>query len=295
MIEDTVDTILERAIARRGMDVVTDLALPLPLAISTAMLGVPAGDRSQVHEWAMLIRQQYLRYDQDTDEVASVEAQVRDFICYVRSLCEVRRRHPGEDLISDLAAAADAGQLSTDELVAFILLLFINGLETLTAGLTMAVWDLLQHPEERLAVAHDRAHAEAMFDESIRLHSPVRFSARGLIADVLLGGHQLREGDVVALCYAAANRDARRFPDPNRFNPMRARSSHLGFGYGAHYCLGAPLSLATGACVLDRFAKLGNRVATDVTPATMAWSPVLANTTLESLPVRLAPLILTRG
>lgn len=293
LIEDSVDTILDRAMARGEMDAVTDLALPLPVAVSTVMLDIPVSDRGHVREWAMLVRRQLLRYDQDADEVAFVEAQLRDFAFFVRSLCDIRRRHPGEDLISDLASAADADQLSADELVAFVLLLFVNGLETLTAGLTMAVWEFLQHPEERLAAAGDRAHAEALFDESVRLHSPVRFSARVLIADVVLDGHRLREGDVVALCYAAANRDPRRFLDPDRFNPMRPRSRHLGFGHGAHYCLGAPLSLATGACVLERIARLGNSLTTDITPATMAWSPALAFNTLDSLPLRLAPSMTT--
>jgi cytochrome P450 len=287
VIEDSVDAVLAKAMARGGMDIVADLALTLPVAISTAMLDIPAGDRNQVHDWAMLVRRQLFRYDQDADEIASVEAGLQDLAFFVRSLCDSRRQHPGQDLISDLALAADAGQLSADELVAFVLLLFVNGLETLTAGLTMAIWEFLQHPEERSAVADDRTYAEAVFNEIIRLHSPVRFSARTLIADVILDGHRLLADDVVALCYAAANRDPRQFPDPDRFNPMRMRSRHLGFGHGAHYCLGAALSLATGACVLERLAKLGDKLTTDITPATVAWSPVLAFTTLESLPVRM--------
>jgi cytochrome P450 len=288
LIEDSVDTILDRATARGEMDVVTDLALPLPIAISTAMLDIPAGDRMQVHKWAMLVPRQFFRYSQTATEVDLVEAQLRDFARYVRSLCDIRRQHPGEDLISDLASAADAGQLSTDELVAYILMLFMNGLETLAAGLTMAIWELLQHPEERPAVARERDHAEAVFDEAIRLHSPVRFSARTLIADVELDGHRLRGGDVVALFFSAANHDPRHFPNPDHFDPGRARGHHVGFGHGAHYCLGASLSLVAGAIVLQRIAQRGDTLTTDVTPATTAWSPSLPYTTLESLPVRVA-------
>lgn len=295
LIEDCVDNLLARAKARGEMEVVADLALPLPIAVSSAMLDVPAGDRDQVHAWAMLVLRQIMRYDQSAEEVAQVEAQLRDFAAFVSSLCDARRRHPGEDLISDLAAAAALGRISADEVIAFVLLLFVNGLETLTSGLTVATWELLQHPEERLAAASDRAHAEAMFDEALRLHSPVRFSARTLAADVTLGGHRLREGSVAALCYAAANRDPTRFPDPARFDPRRPRMRHLGFGHGAHYCLGARLSLVTGACVLERLAKLGDQLTTDVTPETMAWSPSLAFNTLESLPLRLSPPATKRG
>jgi cytochrome P450 len=289
VIEQCIDEILAQAMMRGEMDVVDDLAVPLPVAISAAMLDVAPSDRNQVKEWAMLARKQMFRYDQNTEEVALVEAQLQDFSLFVRSLCEVRRRHPGDDLISDLASAGDAGLLSPDELVAFVLLLFMNGLETLTAGLTMGVWEFLQHAEERVAVAADRAYAEAVFDEAVRLHSPSRFSARTLASDVELNGHRLREGNVVALCYAAANRDPRRFPNADRFDPKRPRTRHLGFGHGIHACLGAVLSLSAGACVLERLAKYGGRLTTDLTPATVAWSPALAFTTLESLPVRLAP------
>lgn len=294
LIEDSVDAVLRPAEARGQMDVVSDLAQQLPVTVSTAMLDVPDGDRRQVHEWAMMVQRQFLRYDQHTDEVAFIEAQLRDLVVFVRSLCDTRRRRPGEDLISALVSAADADQLSADELIAFILLLFVNGLEALSAGLTMGVWELLRHPEHRSVVAGDRAYAEAVFDEAIRLHSPVRFSARTLVDDVVLGDCRLRKGDVVTLCFGAANRDPRRYSDPDRFDPTRARRRHLGYGHGAHYCLGAPLSLATGACVLERLSRLGDRLTTHITSATLAWSPSLAFTTLESLPVRLAPSTTTR-
>jgi cytochrome P450 len=288
LIEDSVDTILDQATERGEMDVVNDLALPLPVAISTAMLGIPASDREQVYKWVTLVVRQFFRYGQSTVEVELVEAQLREFAGYVRSLCDIRRQQPGEDLISDLAAAADAGQLSTDELVAYVLLLFMNGLETLAAGLTMAIWELLQHPEERPLIDRDRNRAEAVFEEAIRLHSPVRFSARTLTEDVELDGHRLREGDVVVLFFSAANRDPRHFPDPDRFDPARARGHHIGFGHGAHHCLGASLSLVAGATVLERIARHGDALTTDITPSTAAWSLSLPYTTLESLPVRVA-------
>lgn len=288
LIEDSVDSILDVAMARGEMDVVPDLALPLPVAISTAMLGIPADDRGQVYKWVTLMVRQFFRYRQSSAEVDLVEAELREFVGYVRSLCDMRRQHPGEDLISDLAAAADAGRLSTDELVAYVLLLFMSGLETLSAGLTMAIWELLQHPEERPLIARDRDHAEAMFDEAVRLHSPVRFSARTLADDVELNGHRLREGDVVVLFFSAANRDPRHFSDPDHFDSARARGHHVGFGHGVHHCLGASLSLVAGATVLERIARRGDALATDITPSTAAWSPSLPYTTLASLPVQVA-------
>jgi cytochrome P450 len=287
LIEENVDAILDQASVAGTMDIVADLALPLPLAISTAMLDIPLDDRAYVHEWALLVRRQLLCYSQDAAEVAVVEGELRECVSYIRSLCKVRRDHPGEDLISDLVSAADAGQLSNDELIAYVLMLFVNGLETLTAGLTMAVWELLQRPDQRTAVSRDRNYAKAVFDEAIRLHTPVRFSARTLAADIRIAGHRLCQGDVVALFFSAANRDPRRFAEPDQFAPARQRGRHLGFGYGGHYCLGASLSLFVGAIVLQRLAQLHGPVTTDVTPATALWSSALAYNTLASLPIRI--------
>jgi cytochrome P450 len=184
--------------------------------------------------------------------------------------------------------SAEAGHLSQDELFAFVLLLFVNGLETLTAGLTMATWELLQHREDASAIANDSAYAESIFDEAVRLHSPVRFSGRTLTANVELNGHQLHAGDVVALFFAAANRDPRQFTQPDSFNPRRPRVRHAGFGHGAHFCLGAQLSLVAGAVVLQQLAKFGDGLHTEVTQENMAWSPSLAFNTLTTLPVQLS-------
>ncbi len=287
LIEDNVEDILDQARVCGAIDIVADLAVPLPLAISTAILDIPQEDRARVHEWALLVRRQLLCYSQDATEIALAEAELQKCASYIRSLCEVRREHPGQDLISDLVSAASAACLSNDELVAYVLMLFVNGLETLTSGLTMAVWELLQRPNERSAVARDRDYAEAVFDEAIRLHTPVRFSARTLAADITIGGYRFREGDVVALFFSAANRDPRRFAEPDQFMLTRRRGRHLGFGYGVHYCLGASLSLSVGATVLQRMARLQGPVTTDVTAETASWSPSLAYNTLASLPLRI--------
>src|SRR5207247_1782003 len=118
-------------------------------------------------------------------------------------LCESRRRSPGDDLVSQLVAAVDSGELEGDELVAFVLMLFANGLETLTSGISLAVWQVLQQPEHLERVAREPEIAGLLFEECLRLASPVRAGARLLHADVELGGRLLRRGDVAILLYAA--------------------------------------------------------------------------------------------
>lgn len=286
-INGCVDGIFAEAEARGAMDIVADLAIPLPVALSCAIFQIPPSDSRIVLEWAELVSGQILCFNQSPDELRSVEARVAEFKSYIESLCAHRLIHPGDDLISDLAAACHAGALSSAELQAMVLMLLINGLETFTASLSTAIWESLDRPEMLEGVAGNTSLAEAVFEECVRLHTPVRFSARTLTADTELGGMCLGKGDTATLFYAAANRDARRFSDPDLFDPQRRGSRHVGFGVGPHFCLGAALSISAGGIVLDRIARYGNRLTTEATSQTVEWSESHLYNALKRLPVKL--------
>jgi cytochrome P450 len=285
-IEGCVDQIIADGESRGEMEVVADLAVPLPVALSCSILNIPEADWNIVRGWAEFVSSQVLRYDQTLEEILRVEVEFATFSAYINELCEDRRKHPGEDLISDLAVACHAGALSPYELNALVLMLLINGLETFTAGLTTAIWQALEQPAILRGVSGNRELAEAVFEECARLHTPVRFSARTLTGDLNLGGANLMEGDTVTLFYAAANRDFRRFPDPDRFDSGRV-GRHVAFGSGPHYCLGAALSVTAGGVVMDRIARLGCRLTKQVETNELEWSDSLVYHTLKSLPVRL--------
>lgn len=290
-ITDTAERLLTPLLAAGSFDMVADFAVPLPVAVSCAILDIPEQDRHRVTGWAGLVARSLLDPHADPAETAAFDAEFEGFRDYVEELCAQRTAHPGEDLISRLTMARAAGKIESDDLLAFVVMLLANGLETLTAGLAVAVWHLLTIPGAMELVRDRPDLAEAVFDECQRLGSPVRASARGLSADVTVAGTVLPAGSVALLLYAAANRDPRRFPDPDRFDPARAERRHLAFGHGPHHCLGAPLSLMAGGAVLRILAAASTvrEIGTPLTEETAPWSEQFVFGGLRALPV-LSPL-----
>jgi cytochrome P450 len=288
LIAGAIDELLAVPLAAGRLDVVADLAVPLPVAISCAILDIPAGDRARVLGWATLFSANFGRARLEPDEQDALERGVGELLSYVEWLCAERRRRPGVDLISELVAAGDHGLLDHDELVAFIVMLFANGLETLTAGLSLAVWELLQHPDLLERLPSQPELAGPLFDECLRLHSPVRASTRALTGDVELAGHVLRERNVAILFYAAGNRDPSVFSDPDGCRLDRA-SGHLALGHGVHFCLGAAVSRAAGKLVLRRLAERCRHLTTPVTPETLQRRPSFVFNALAALPVTFDP------
>ncbi|WP_405010854.1 cytochrome P450 [Kitasatospora sp. NBC_01539] len=296
-IETTADRLLDPLIASGSFDVVADLAVPLPVAVSCAILDIPDSEQERVTGWAQLVARSLLDdYDSGGSgatggtpaaTVAELDAEFEDFRAYVEQLCAERTASPGDDLISRLAAARTEGRLDDDDLLAFVVMLLANGLETLTSGLALAVWQLLHNPGLAERLRARPADAAAVFDEAQRLGSPVRASARALTRDVEVAGTVIPAGRVTLLLYAAANRDPRRFTDPDAFDPDRAELRHLAFGHGPHHCLGAPLSLMAGAAVLRRLAAAGEsrELGTPLTPRTAPWSTQFVFGGMRELPL----------
>ncbi|MEV6206314.1 cytochrome P450 [Kitasatospora sp. NPDC051914] len=300
-IESTAERLLEPLLAAGSFDVVADLAVPLPVAVSCAILDIPDSEQERVTGWARLVARSLLDDfgGQDgaggTDaaaRIAELDAEFEEFRAYVETLCAARAADPGDDLISRLTAARADGRLDDEDLLAFVVMLLANGLETLTSGLAVAVWQLLHTPGLAERLRSTPADAAAVFDEAQRLGSPVRASARALTRDVEVGGTVVPAGRVALLLYAAANRDPRRFTDPDRFDPDRADLRHLAFGHGPHHCLGAPLSLMAGAAVLRGLAAAGadRELSTPLTADTAPWSTQFVFGGLRELPLHCPPL-----
>lgn len=289
-ITGTTRSLLTPLLAGGSFDLVADLAVPLPVAISCAILDVPDEDRHRVTAWAGLVARSLLEPGAEGTgeaEAAAMDAEFEEFRAYVEELCARRAADPGEDLISRLTAARAAGTLDSDDLLAFVVMLFANGLETLTSGLAVAAWHVLRTPGLMDLLRERPETAEDVFDECQRLGSPVRASARAVTVDVPVGGTVLPAGSVVVLLYAAANRDPRRFPLPDLFDPARAERRHLAFGHGPHHCLGAPLSLMAGGTVLRTLAAASaeRAISTPVTERTARWNEQFVFGGLRELPV----------
>lgn len=244
-VADTVATVVaelaDAAVARGEFDAVADVGVPLPVHTTCALLDIPSPDRRRVAGWAAAMSAQLFTFRQPPGAVEAVERQLDELIAYIDDLA--RRRRDG-DLVADLRAALDH-----DEFVAFVVLLFMNGLETVTAGIARAIGALAWQPALADGIRREPGSAGDVFAELMRLHSPVRLGARRAVEAI----DAIPRGAPVFFAWALANRDPRAFTDPDTFRPGRSGRS-LAFGAGPHHCLGAALAGQQGAAVLRAFA-----------------------------------------
>ncbi|KPI16242.1 Peroxidase [Actinobacteria bacterium OK074] len=263
---------------RDRFDVVTDFAFPLPIMIICTLLGFPPEDLHSYRTWstAILTHGGATSFEQATTEMND----------YLRGLMTARRAAPQDDILSDLVAACDAGDLTEQEVFAMVFLLLIGGHETTVNLLGTATLALLHHPDQ---LAWLRAHPAAMpmaVDEFLRYESPVsmatlRFTHEAVTVDDV----EIPGGELVLLSLGGANRDPNRFPDPDRLVLDRNDPGHLAFGQGLHRCLGSFLgkleSEVALAGLLDGFPHL--ELAAD--EGTLPWRNTIMLRGLESLPV----------
>ena len=246
-VQAIADSLLDAAGAGGGaaFDLIEDFAEPLPVAVIAELLGVPEADRHLLRPWSAAIVAMY-EYDRTPAVEAAAVSSAADFTAYVRELADDRRRHPQDDLVSDLAAAEDGGsRLSNDELVASAILLLNAGHEASVNAFGNGVVALLSHPDQLALVRASLDDADAValaIEEMLRYDAPLQLFERTASQDVEVGGVPVRAGGRVAALLGAANHDPAAFADPTRFDVTRARNPHIGFGAGVHHCLGAPLA-----------------------------------------------------
>jgi cytochrome P450 len=243
------------------LEVVSQLAYPLPVRIISEMLGVPVEDHPRFAGWSARLAYSL----QPGFGVSQEEAQERDeaarlasdeFAAYFRELIAARRARPARDLLSDLIRAEDDGaKLTEDELIATCVLLLVAGHETTVGLISNAILALLRNPDQLATLRADPGLAGPAVEETLRYDAPVQMTGR-----VVRGGG-MKIGDVAApdgalllLLLAAAGRDPEVFGDPDRFDIRRGATGHLAFAAGPHFCLGAPLARLEATIVLQAFA-----------------------------------------
>ncbi|MEH1169294.1 cytochrome P450 [Micromonospora sp. CPCC 205539] len=241
--EELVDAMVRRASDGAPVDVLADFAYPLPVAVICALLGVPEADRPQFRRWAGDLTG-VLEPEITTAELAAADAGAAELGAYFAELVAARRSAPADDLTTALVQVhdTDGERLTGVELLANLVLLLVAGFETTTNLLGNGLVVLLRHPEAAAALRADPGLAPAYVEELLRYDSPVQLTTRTSTAPVRTGGLDLPAGSTALLLLGAANRDPRRFPDPQRFDPARDQAHPLSFGAGPHYCLGAGLA-----------------------------------------------------
>jgi cytochrome P450 len=244
-IQHTVDTLLSAVQLAGTMDVIADLAYPLPVLVICALLGVPAGDRRDLAAWSAALAESLdALTTHEPDVVRRGNAAAAGLDAFFRDLIRARRLAPADDLLSGLIAARDgADRLTEDELSATCILLFFAGHETTVNLIGNGMLALLRHPREMQHVLDDPRLVGNAVEELLRFDSPLHRTARTAEDDVRIGGQLVQRGQRMMLLLGAANRDPRRFVDPDRLDIGRADASHhVSFGAGMHYCVGAPLA-----------------------------------------------------
>ena len=261
-IATLVDELLDSARERGGMDVIHDFAFPLPFAVISEMLGVPAADGEKLREWSGLIVRT-LEPIVDMELVKKIVEASDHMFDHVSDLITMKRKEPGDDLLSALIAAEEHGDvLSDNELVEQVVLLYIAGHETTVNLIGNGVLALLRNRDEMRRLQADPALMPGAVEEFLRYDSPVQMSRRITLTELEVEGKTIEKGAFCALVLASANRDRARFgEDAERLDVARADAhQHLSFGGGAHYCLGAALARLEGqvaiGSLIERFPDL---------------------------------------
>lgn len=250
--------LLDLALAEgEAFDFVRDFAIPFPVAVIAAMLGVPVEDRHRFKRWSdrMTESAERLLIGQMEELTIHVEAY-REMRAYFLALIQERREQPEADIVTRLAHAEIDGQRLTDaEAVDFCLLLMAAGNETTTNLLTNGMRSFLESPEQWELLRRQPELITQAIEEIFRFRSPAQCLFRVARADTTIGGQLIRAGERVAVFLGAANRDEAKFPDPERFDITRPVNGHLALGHGIHFCLGAPLARMEARVALEELLK----------------------------------------
>ena len=280
-VQKAVKELLDQAEEKGSMDVMRDLATPLPVLVIAQMMGVPEQDRGHVRQLAEKLlyigRGEY-------DRMKPLTEGMRGMIDYVSPLVDERLVNPGDDFISVLAGGEKNGVFTRHEVMVNTSLLLLAGHETTINLLCNGTLAFMQHPDQWALLKQDPADlAKRATEECLRYVSPVKSIPRIAAQEVEMRGKVLEKNDRVRWFISSANRDPAMFPNPDKFDITRWPNQHVAFGSGVHHCLGATLARVEGQEVFKALAERfpGLRMETEA----LEYQPSITFRSLKSLPV----------
>jgi unspecific monooxygenase len=256
-VQQLVDGMLDAAEAKGSMEVIEDLAYPLPVIVISEMLGVPPEDHTQFRGWSASLAKSLDPTGPLTPGGASdLQSVLQEFDTYFRGLIAKRRTDPGDDLLTALIAAEDEGdKLTEGELLATARLILVAGHETTVNLIANGILQLLRHPDQFAMLRENPTLTASATEEVLRFDPPVQLTGRIALDDTEFDGVPVPRGHGVVCLIGAANRDPEHFERSDVFDITRNDDRHLAFGHGIHYCLGAPLARIEGQIALSTVAR----------------------------------------
>jgi pimeloyl-[acyl-carrier protein] synthase len=283
-IQDITNSLLDAVQEKGHMDVIADLAYPLPAIVTAEMLGVPTSDWQQLTAWSADFAQVLGNFQHNPDRAPRVIKSLQEMSAYFRAAIKEQRKDPKDGLIhAYLTAEIDGDRFTEDEVVANTIVTMVGGQETTTNLIGNGVLTLLRHPDQFERLKQDMSLVPAAVEELLRYESPSQHTARLAPEDVVLGGKSIRKRQAVIAVMGAANRDPERFPDPDKLDLGRQDNRHVAFAWASHFCFGAPLARIEGqtafATMLQRMPDL------KLEPGPITWRENLGLRGLTALPV----------
>jgi cytochrome P450 len=284
-IREITDCLLDKVQDEGHMDVIADLAEPLPCIVTAEMLGVPVNDYLQLKAWSQDFAEMLGNFQHNPERSPRILASVLEMADYFRSAMREQRLHPRDGLVSSLMNAEIQGdRLSEEEVIANCIVTMVGGQETTTNLIGNGVLALLRNPDQLEKLRCHLSLIPSAVEELLRYESPSQHTARLAPEDTILGGKRIRKRQAVIAVMAAGNRDPERFPDPDRLDITRADNRHLAFGWAAHFCFGAALARIEGQVAFE--LMLRRLPHWELKSERLVWRSNLGLRGLRTLPLR---------
>jgi pimeloyl-[acyl-carrier protein] synthase len=283
-IQEIVDGLLDAVVSAGRMDVIADLASPMPAIVTAEMLGVPAADHEQLKAWSADFAEMLGNFQHNPDRFSRVLRSVEGMGAYFRSAIDEQRDRPRDGLIhAMMTAEVEGARLNEEEIVANLIVTMVGGQETTTNLIGNGVLTLLRNPGEMERLRADVSLIPSAVEELLRYESPSQHTARLAREDIEMGGKRIGKRQAVIAVMGAANRDPERFPEPDRLDVMRKDNRHVAFGWAAHFCFGAPLARLEGQIAFESILRRLPNLA--LAPGPLTWRPNLGLRGLTALRV----------
>jgi pimeloyl-[acyl-carrier protein] synthase len=254
-IRDIVRELLNKMKPVGRMDVIADLAEPLPCIVTAEMLGVPVADHRQLKLWSQDFAEMLGNFQHNPDRVPKIVKTTEEMTAYFRSAMRNDNLRP-DGLVNSLRnAELNGDRLSEEEVIANSIVTMIGGQETTTNLIGSGMLSLLRNPDQLEKLRANLSLIPSAVEELLRYESPSQHTGRLAREDIELGGKLIRKRQAVMAVMAAANRDPEHFPDPDRLDITRENNRHVAFGHGAHYCFGAPLARIEGQIAFEEMLR----------------------------------------